>query len=195
MPLILASGSPYRRQLLERLGLAFECHSPDVDERPQASEAPDALARRLAERKARALAPLYPDSLIIGSDQVAALDDGRPLGKPGSPERARSQLRAARGRWQTFYTGLCLLDTGRDTAHTLCETFKVKFLPLTDAQIDAYIAREQPLDCAGSFKAEGLGIALFERMEGRDPSTLIGLPLIALVELLRQAGIDPLLAP
>lgn len=193
--LILASSSPYRRALLERLNLPFRCISPEVDETPLDGEAPDALAVRLARLKATALAPTgrcgSSTQLIIGSDQVASLD-GRCLGKPGDHPSAVEQLRAASGRTVTFYTGLCLLDTRQRKEEVRCETFRVHFRPLSDEQIECYLRKERPYDCAGAFKMEGLGICLFERLEGDDPSALIGLPLIRLTELLQNAGFDPL---
>lgn len=190
--LLLASSSPYRRQLLARLGLPFEHRSPDIDETPRPGEAPHALACRLAESKANALHdPEQPDRLIIGSDQVASLGD-QLLGKPGNHERAVAQLSAASGQTVTFYTGLCLHDSRTNQSQTRCDTIVVKFRELTPAQIDLYLKIEQPYDCAGSFKAEGLGIRLFESLSGSDPNTLIGLPLIALCDLLIEAGLDPL---
>ncbi|WP_336366849.1 Maf family protein [Marinobacter sp. C2H3] len=191
--LVLASSSPYRKALLERLGLPFDCASPDIDETPLPGERPDILATRLACTKAAALADRYPDAWIIGSDQVAALPDGTLLGKPGSHERARAQLAASQGGQVTFHTGLCLLEArpdGRRLTH--CEPFTAHFRTLTDQEIDRYLRREQPYDCAGSFKMEGLGIALFERLEGRDPNSLIGLPVIALIDMLRQWDCNPL---
>lgn len=187
--LILASSSPYRRQLLEKLGLTFRCQSPDIDEHPLPGEdAPD-LVRRLAEQKARAVAAGCPQGLIIGSDQVC-VRDGLILGKPGTRERAREQLLAAAGRQVTFYTGLAVLDAASGIQHSLVEPFSVQFRPLSEAQVERYLEREPALDCAGAFKCEGLGISLFERMEGRDPNSLVGLPLIALVELLGRFGVD-----
>ncbi|WP_347329712.1 Maf family protein [Marinimicrobium locisalis] len=192
--LLLASSSPYRRQLLERLGLPFTTTSPEVDESPGVDEAPAALAERLAISKALALAPKTPQPLlIIGSDQVASLD-GRPLGKPGDHHRATEQLRAASGQRVTFYTGLCLYDARTGLHRSHCERFYVHFRPLTDAQIEAYLTKEAPYDCAGAFKMEALGIRLFERLEGEDPNALIGLPLIALTDMLLEAGVDPLLS-
>ncbi len=191
--LLLASSSPYRRQLLERLGLPFTTASPDVDESPLTNESPSALAQRLADSKARALAPQAPEPLlIIGSDQVASLD-GKPLGKPGNHHRATEQLQAASGREVTFYTGLCLYDARTGRQQSRCEMFKVHFRTLSDAQIETYLKKETPYDCAGAFKMEGLGIRLFERLEGNDPNALIGLPLIALTDFLLNAGVDPLL--
>jgi len=190
--LILASSSPYRRQLLARLGLPFEHHSPNIDETPLPGELPQTLACRLAESKAQALHdPAHSDRLIIGSDQVASLD-GTPLGKPGSHSRATDQLIAASGRTLTFYTGLCLHDSRTNKSQTLCETFEVTFRALSPEQIENYLNQEQPYDCAGAFKAEGLGVALFESTSGRDANSLIGLPLIALTGLLLEAGVDPL---
>ncbi|WP_341937119.1 Maf family protein [Marinimicrobium sp. C2-29] len=190
--LLLASSSPYRRQLLERLGLPFDCQSPDIDETPAPGEPPEALARRLAQGKAQALATPPPtDQLIIGSDQVACLN-GKTLGKPGNHTNAKAQLAAASGQTVTFYTGLCLHDNRTGRSETRCDTYRVHFRTLSEAQIESYLAKETPYDCAGSFKAEGLGIRLFERMEGTDPNSLIGLPLIALTDLLLSAGVDPL---
>lgn len=189
--LVLASTSPFRRELLVRLGLPFATAAPDVDEQRREAEPPRDLTQRLAEAKARAVASQFPGALIIGSDQVACLDT-RVLGKPGSRERAVQQLRAASGREVAFETGLCLYDARNDKAEVCCETYRVQFRDLSDAEIAGYIEREQPFGCAGSFKSEGLGVALFERMEGADPTSLIGLPLIRLSALLRAAGVDPL---
>ncbi|MFN2349678.1 MAG: nucleoside triphosphate pyrophosphatase [Thioalkalivibrio sp.] len=186
--LILGSSSPYRHELLERLGLPFQCHSPDVDERPLADEAPDALVARLARLKAEAVARQYPDALIIGSDQVAELD-GRILGKPGGHEQAVQQLRAASERAVRFHTGLCLLNARTGRVQILAVPFTVHFRTLDSAMIEEYLRREQPYGCAGSFKSEGLGIALFQRMEGDDPTALIGLPLITLTTMLREEGV------
>ncbi|NVZ11348.1 septum formation inhibitor Maf [Allochromatium humboldtianum] len=191
VPLILASTSPYRRALLERLGLPFSTAAPDVDERPHPGESPSELVRRLAEAKARAVAENHPDALIIGSDQVACLDDAI-LGKPGDHQTAMAQLERASGRCALFQTGLCVLDTRSGQAQTLVEPFRVHFRVLSRARIQGYLERERPYDCAGSFKSEGLGIALFERLEGDDPNALIGLPLIRLIPLLEAAGHCPL---
>jgi septum formation protein len=190
-PLVLASTSPFRRELLARLGLSFETTAPDVDERPLPGESAEHLVRRLAEAKALAVAAAYPDALIIGSDQVASID-GLLLGKPGNRERAIAQLEQAAGRAVVFHTGLCLLRASDGHAQVVCEPFKVHFRPLTRAQIEVYVDRERPFNCAGSFKSEGLGIALFAGLEGEDPNALIGLPLIRLIDLLAQAGIDVL---
>ena len=192
--LVLASTSPFRRELLARLGLAFETASPDVDESSLPGEGPVSLVERLAEAKARAVAPLFPQALIIGSDQVACIDD-RVLGKPGDRQRAIAQLEQASGRTVLFQTGLCLYDAAADRALVVCEPFRVRFRRLTRSQIEGYVDREQPFNCAGSFKSEGLGIALFEGLDGADPNSLIGLPLIRLVDLLGQVGIDPLIPP
>ena len=190
-PLVLASTSPFRKALLERLGLPFTTFGPEVDESPRPGEGPEALVRRLAETKARRAGQAHPDALIIGSDQVACID-GRILGKPGNRERAREQLRQASGQQVLFHTGLCLYDSDRDHAQVDCVPFEVWFRRLTPKQIDAYIDRERPFGCAGSFKSEGLGIALFERLRGDDPNALIGLPLIRLVTLLEAAGVEVL---
>jgi septum formation protein len=189
--LVLASTSPYRRALLARLGLPFSIASPKVDEEPRPNEAPQVLVLRLAEAKARAIAPDHPNALIIGSDQVACIDD-QILGKPGDRARAITQLEKASGRTLVFQTGLCLLNTASSQAQTLVEPFRVHFRALSRPQIEGYVDRERPFDCAGSFKSEGLGIALFERLEGDDPNTLIGLPLIRLIAMLESQGLFPL---
>lgn len=187
--LVLASTSRYRADLLRRLGVAFRALSPQVDEAALPGETPAATAQRLAEAKAREVAARCPDALVIGSDQVAELD-GVALGKPGSVERAQAQLAACSGRRVCFHTGLCLIDTrGGDLhAYRACDLTEVAFRPLSAAEIARYVESERPLDCAGSFKVEGLGITLFERIANDDPSALIGLPLIALCRLLREAG-------
>lgn len=190
--LILASTSPFRKQLLEKLGLPFQCANPDIDETAQAGESAEQLVTRLAHAKATVLAQQYPHHLIIGSDQVCVLNN-QITGKPLTVERAHEQLRAASGQTVTFYTGLSLYNSATNHVETRYEPFHVHFRTLSDAEIVAYIAKEQPLWCAGSFKAEGLGITLFERLEGKDPNTLIGLPLISLTQMLCQQGINPLL--
>ena len=194
MKLVLASTSRYRKSLLERLGLPFEAMAPDVDETPQPDEAPDALVARLSKAKANAVARRLTDALVIGSDQLAVVE-GEILGKPGTEARAREQLALLSGRQVTFLTGLCLTRAGAaddpDSQFELVET-PVQFRQLTEAQIADYVAREQPLDCAGAFKSEGLGIALFERLGGDDPNALIGLPLIALCSMLERAGLPVL---
>lgn len=190
--LILASTSPYRKLLLEKLGVAFTCAAPDVDERPLADETPQSLVLRLAKAKAQALAEHYPNHLIIGSDQVCVLD-GEITGKPHTEENARLQLKKASGNIVTFYTGLALYNSVNGQLQTECEPFDVHFRHLSEQEIDCYIRKESPLNCAGSFKSEGLGITLFDRLEGRDPNTLVGLPLIALCEMLRHEGVNPLM--
>lgn len=190
--LILASTSPYRRELLGRLGLAFAVCSPDVDETRLNDESPADLVRRLADAKARAGARQLPNAaLVIGSDQVAVVDD-EVLGKPGTFERACEQLVRLSGRRVTFLTGLCLYNAGSGRSQLDMVPFTVEFRHLSQPQIEAYVQREQPLNCAGSFKSEGLGIALFERMEGEDPTSLIGLPLIRLVDMLTAEGVNVL---
>lgn len=189
--LVLASTSPYRRELLARLGVPFATAAPGVDERRRPAEGPEELVTRLAAAKALAVARSHPDALIIGSDQVACLGD-RILGKPGERNKAIAQLEQASGRRVTFLTGLCLLAAWTGTQQCCCEPCHVHLRDLTRLQIEAYVDRERPFDCAGSFKVEGLGIALFERIEGADPTALIGLPLIQLVRMLSTVGIDVL---
>jgi MAF protein len=188
-PLVLGSTSPFRRELLQRLGLEFDIAAPQIDESRLAGEPPERLVARLAVQKARAVADAYPDGLIIGSDQVAEID-GNLLGKPGTRDNAIAQLLQASGRTVTFHTGLCLLNAASDTAQVIVEPFRVHFRVLTRAQVERYLDREQPYGCAGSFKSEGLGISLFSRLEGDDPNALIGLPLIRLVEMLEKEGIN-----
>ncbi len=185
--LILGSGSPYRAALLERLGIAFEQRAPDIDERQVAGEAPAAYVRRLAEEKACAAAIDAADALVIGCDQIACLDDAI-IGKPHDEAAAVAQLQRASGRCVRFLVGLALHDTR--TAHTesRVEHLDAHFRELDSGEIERYVRRERPLDCAGSFRAEGLGISLFSRLEGDDPNTLIGLPLIALCDMLRDRG-------
>ncbi|MGQ7274548.1 Maf family protein [Marinobacter sp. V034] len=191
-PLLLASSSPYRKALLERLRLPFTCASPDIDETALPSESAETLTLRLAEQKARALANEYPRHLIIGSDQVALLPNGQILTKPGHYDAAFQQLQASSGQAVTFLTGLAVLDAESGKVQRTCETFKVHFRPLSATDIEHYLLTEEPYDCAGSFKMEGLGINLFSRFEGRDPNSLIGLPLIALIDLLHALDVDPL---
>ncbi|AHK79361.1 septum formation inhibitor Maf [Ectothiorhodospira haloalkaliphila] len=186
--LVLASTSPFRRELLQRLALPFDTCSPQVDETPKAGEAPGAMVARLAEAKARAGAAQKPDSLIIGSDQCAELD-GRILGKPDSHQRAVEQLGAASGRTVVFHTGLCLLNAVTGEAQVDLATYRVRFRSLSAEQIENYLRKEQPYQCAGSIKSEGLGIALFEAMEGDDPTALVGLPLIRLCSMMERAGL------
>lgn len=189
-PLILASSSPYRATLLRQLQLPFEALSPNLDERALPGESAPELVARLAMAKAQHIACDHTDRIVIGSDQVALLDQSI-LTKPGTMERAKKQLNACSGQWVTFYTALCV----QLNQHCLQETAitRVHFRELSDAQIEVYLEREQPLDCAGSFKCEGLGIALFQAIDTQDPSALVGLPLIALTKMLSQLGCDPLL--
>lgn len=191
--LVLASTSSYRKALFAKLELPFITAAPEVDETPLAGEDATELVVRLATAKAQALAEDYPDHLIVGSDQVCVVA-GKIFGKPHTAARAQEQLRAASGHSVVFYTGLALYDSHNASLQVLCEPFSVDFRTLSDAEIAAYISKEQPLNCAGSFKSEGLGITLFDRLSGRDPNTLVGLPLIALCEMLRKAGVDPLLS-
>ncbi len=186
--IILASGSPYRRTLLGRLGLAFTSWAPDIDEHALPGEKPQATASRLARAKADAARPRFPQALIIGSDQVADLD-GEAIGKPGSREAARAQLRRLSGRRVLFHTALCLLHAGSARIHERVVTTPVVYRALGDADIDRYLERENALDCAGSARIEGLGVALVARVGGDDPTALVGLPLIALGEMLRAEGI------
>ncbi len=187
LPLILASTSPFRKELLLRLGLPFETAMPDVDETPQANESPQALVQRLAELKARAVGNVLK-GLIIGSDQIASTGADI-LGKPGSHEKAAAQLAFLSGKRVSFYTGLCLLNSASGDIQLDMVPFHVQFRTLTDEQINRYLYAEQPYNCAGSFKSEGLGITLFEKMEGEDPTALIGLPLIRLTSMLANAGV------
>ena len=190
MSLILASSSRYRRALLERLGLTFEVAVPGVDESRLPGEAPVALVGRLAEQKARAVASQFDDALIIGSDQLAVLGDDV-LGKPGNFDTNVATLSRLSGRAVQFLIGLCLLNSGLGRCQCDVVEFNVVFRELSTRQIEAYVQREQPYECAGGFRSEGLGIALFESMSG-DPTALIGLPLIRLVQMLRVEGIDVL---
>jgi septum formation protein len=186
--LVLASTSPYRKALLERLGIAFEVAAPHVDERPLRGEAPRDTALRLSGLKAQAVRAAYRDALIVGSDQVA-LSEGRLLGKPGDHVSAVRQLRALSGKSAEFHTAVTLLDAANSQAQTRIVPCKVQFRPLDDKRIESYLRREQPYDCAGSAKIEGLGIALVARIDTEDPTSLIGLPLIALTEMLERAGL------
>ncbi|MFP5421386.1 MAG: Maf family protein [Gammaproteobacteria bacterium] len=189
LPLVLASSSPYRRELLTRLRLPFTWSAPQIDESRRPDEGAEALARRLSLEKAQALSASHPQHLIIGSDQVAVLDS-QIIGKPHTLERAREQLMAASGNSVTFLTGLTLLNSATGQQQTDCVPFTVHFRRLSEAQIMRYLTAEQPFDCAGSFKAEGLGISLFRSTEGSDSNSLIGLPLIRLVDMLQASGID-----
>ncbi|NIR32365.1 MAG: septum formation inhibitor Maf [Gammaproteobacteria bacterium] len=190
--IVLASGSPYRRALLERLGLPFEHMVPDADETPRDGEPPRERALRLAEAKARGVCAHRPHALVIGADQVATLD-GEMLRKPGTHEHTVDQLARASGRRATFFTGLCLVDARSGRSQCDVVPYAVVFRRLSRRQIEAYVRREKPYDCAGGFKAEGLGVSLFQRMEGQDPTALIGLPLIRLVDMFQNAGLDVLL--
>lgn len=191
MKLLLASGSPYRRELLARLRIPFDCVSPDIDETPSAGESPQDYVLRLACEKAQALTEQYPQHWIIGSDQTCVLNQ-QICGKPGNYDNAVAQLQRANGRRVSFYTGLCLLNSASGEYYSLTEPFHVYFRNLSHAEIERYVELEQPYDCAGSFKMEGLGINLFEKLEGRDSNSLIGLPLIGLLDLMRKAGFNPL---
>lgn len=188
--LLLASSSPYRRELLERLQLPFTWQAPDIDESRKSNESALALVKRLAENKARALATEHSNHLIIGSDQVAILGDGQILGKPHNLERAQAQLRAASGSSVTFLTGLALLNSQNGKCQVDCIPFTVHFRQLSEQQILSYLQREQPFDCAGSFKSEGLGVSLFRSTEGEDATSLVGLPLIRLVDMLLNEGME-----
>jgi septum formation protein len=190
--LVLASTSPYRRTLLERLRVPFTTASPKVDELPRPGESPRALAQRLAIAKAEAVAKLNPAAWVIGADQVAECDDDI-LGKPGTAERARMQLAVCSGRVVTFHTAV-RVNRGTE-AHTHVDVTRVKFRVLTTEEIERYVELDNPLDCAGSFRSEGLGIVLFERVETEDPTALIGMPLLWLAGTLRKCGFDPLTAP
>ncbi|MCX9158267.1 Maf family nucleotide pyrophosphatase [Niveibacterium sp. 24ML] len=187
--IVLASTSQYRRELLQRLAIPFETDRPETDETPLPDEVPAATAMRLAVEKARAVAVRHPGALIIGSDQVASVGAER-FGKPGSVERAIAQLHQMSGRAITFHTAVCLLDTQTGNAPVICAPTDVGFRQLSAAEIERYVARELPLDCAGSAKSEALGITLLDYIRGDDPNALVGLPLIALCKLLRDAGVQ-----
>ncbi len=189
--LVLASTSSYRAELLRRIVANFDTCAPAIDETVRTAEMPMAAAVRLAREKASAVACQHPASLVIGSDQVADLD-GTQLGKPGSLERARTQLMQCSGRMVTFHTAVCVADStsGRMLFREAIDTTRVEFRVLTAAEISRYLAIDQAFDCAGSFKAECLGVSLFERIESTDPTALIGLPLIALCRLLRESGMS-----
>ncbi|MFN3544918.1 MAG: Maf family nucleotide pyrophosphatase [Thiobacillus sp.] len=191
MKLVLASTSRYRRDLLSRLRLPFEVVAPDVDETPLPGETPSATALRLSVLKAQAAASTHPDALIIGSDQVLMLDDEQ-LGKPGNHDNAFAQLKKMQGKAMVFHTALTLLNSTTGHAQTRDVPTVVHIRPLTDAQIEAYLQKEQPYDCAGSAKSESLGIALMQRMESPDPTALVGLPLMALTEMLMNESVDVL---
>lgn len=188
MKLVLASTSAYRRELLQRFELPFEVARPDIDETPLPAEAPQATAERLAVEKARAVAARFPDALIIGSDQVAYMGEAR-FGKPGTVERAIAQLKSMSGRTVIFHTALALLNTRSGHVQVEAVPTEVRFRSLSDEEIVRYVNKERPLDCAGSAKSEGLGIALLDALSGDDPNALVGLPLIALARMLRSEGI------
>lgn len=191
--LVLASSSPYRKSLLERFGLEFTCVAPGIDERPLEGETPAVTAARLAQAKARAVAGPAGNGLVIGSDQVAVME-GQSLGKPGTRAANIAQLEAACGRWIDFHTGLCLLNAATGACQVEVVEYSVEFRRLTRKEIEFYVDREQPFDCAGGFKAEGLGAALFSRMRGDDPTALIGLPLISLRRMLEREAVRVLSA-
>ncbi|EHV5549102.1 septum formation inhibitor Maf [Vibrio vulnificus] len=184
--LVLASTSPFRQQLLEKLAIPFSTLSPNCDETPLEGESPQQLVLRLAESKAQSCQINQP-SLVIGSDQVCVID-GNIVGKPHSRQNAIAQLTAQSGQSIVFYTGLAVYNSETEETRSCIDEFKVHFRPLTQTQIERYVDKEQPFYCAGSFKSEGLGIALFEKLEGKDPNTLVGLPLIDLIDLLAQQG-------
>jgi len=187
--LVLGSSSPFRKALLEKLDLSFDCDSPDIDETPLEGESPKDMVARLAKLKAQTIAVRHPQSIIIASDQCATLD-GKIIGKPGDHKNAVKQLQEARGRTVTFYTSLCVFNAATNQFEECIEPFYVYFRALTDSQIENYLQKEQPYNCAGSFKSEGLGISLFERLEGNDPNTLIGLPLIQLIKMLERFHVE-----
>lgn len=189
--IVLASTSPYRRELLSRLSLPFETADPGIDETIQRGESPEDAALRLSQAKARAVADRFPSALVIGSDQVAYRDNEL-FGKPEAHDKAVEQLRALRGRTIRFYTGLCLLNAKTGRSHLAGVGTDVTFRELSEQEIEEYLHKERPYNCAGSAKSEGLGIALISRMVGEDPNALIGLPLIALCDMLRLEGINPL---
>jgi septum formation protein len=194
LQLVLASASPYRRQLLERLGLPFTSVPPGIDESPLAGERPAETALRLAEAKARAVGASHPRALVVGSDQIVEFD-GTVLGKPRDPADALSQLRSMRGRTVVFHTALALLNTTSGSCQTALVDVTSTFRSLDDAALQAYLDRERPFDCAGSVKAEALGISLFTRIASDDPTALIGLPLIRLTDMLKAEGVSPLIRP
>jgi len=189
--LVLGSTSPFRKSLLEKLNIPFQCAKPDIDETPQVNESSIALVERLAIEKAKAVSKRHTDALIIGSDQVALCDD-EILGKPHNFENGVIQLNKFSGKTVTFYTGLCVYNSKTQKTLSLVEPFNVHFNILSQQDIENYLHAEQPYNCAGSFKSEGLGICLFKKLEGNDPNTLIGLPLIQLVALLKEHGLDVL---
>ncbi len=189
MNIVLASSSPYRKALLSKVINQFQCDAPNIDEAHLSTENFRQMAERLSISKAQALAASHPNSLIIGSDQVACVDD-QILRKPLNKETNLSQLKLCQGKVAYFYTGLCLLNTQTGHYQSSVEQYTTKFRSLSDTQLSNYIDREKPFDCAGGFKMEGLGIALFEAIEGNDPNILIGLPLISLIDMLKEEGVS-----
>ena len=187
--IVLASSSPFRRELLMRLGIPFTTDNPSIDETPLPAEKPEETALRLSRSKALAVAERYPDGLIIGSDQVAFFGT-HVFGKPGTHSKAKEQLRAMSGQTVNFFTGLCVLNSQQGKIHLHGEPTLVTFRSLTEVQIENYLIKEKPYNCAGSAKSEGLGIAIIEKIQGNDPNALIGLPLIALCKLLAMEGIN-----
>ena len=192
MQLILASSSPARAQVLSKLALPFEQISPDVDETPLAGESPQQLVERLAVAKASKIAAQHDRAFVIGADQVAMID-GQPIGKPHTEQRAVGQLLQVSGKAITFYSGMCLIDTQRGTVQSCLEPYTIHFKHFDRPVAEAYIQKDNPLQCAGSFRSEGLGIALTERYEGNDPNTIIGLPLIRLLAMFEACGVNILL--
>jgi septum formation protein len=191
MQLVLASSSPYRKKQLATLGLSFICANPDIDESAKIDETPDKLALRLAVQKAQAVSSLHPTAIIIGSDQVACFED-KLIGKPGNKNAAVEQLRALSGKKVFFYSAIALLNTNNNTLQQHITETVVCYRTLSEQQISYYLECDEPFDCAGSFKCESLGIAILESVTSNDPSALIGLPLIALTEMLFRAGLSPL---
>ena len=187
--LVLASTSPFRQQILRKLNIDFEVQAPDIDEKRLNNETPQQLVTRLSEAKAMAVAKYHNDALIIGSDQVAVLDNNI-LGKPLNHENAKQQLARASGKKITFFTGLCLFNSASKHSQVRCVPYDVQFRQLSDEQIEHYLQVDRPYNCAGSFKSEGFGISLFEKLDGDDPNTLIGLPLIELIRLLAKEGVQ-----
>ena len=190
--IILASSSPYRKELLNKLNISFNAESPKLDETPLAGESPIELVERLATAKAAAIARKHPSALIIGSDQVACVN-GAVLSKPSNFDNAFTQLKQCSSNTVTYYTGLCLLNSATNTNQIHTERYQLHFRALADQEISNYLQLEQPYDCAGSIKSEGLAVSLFESHQGRDPNALIGLPLIQLLKMLRAEGVNPLL--
>lgn len=189
MNIVLASSSAYRKKLLSPLIPSLTCVAPDIDESIKTGESAENYVSRLALKKASTVAKQQQNTLVIGSDQCAVLK-GKIISKPGNHDKAIAQLKASSGKCVTFYTGLCVINTKTNSQQVSCETFQVTFRKLSEKQIIAYLDKDQPYDCAGSFKAEGLGITLFEKMQGDDPNTLIGLPLIKLTSMLQAEGYD-----